>query len=195
MRILFTGASSFTGFWFVSALSKAGHEVVCPLRGAPEDYEGVRRQRVEALTNLCRLVSRTSFGSEALLALAREGDWDLLCHHAADVTNYKSPDFDVHQALLHNTSNLGAVLTALKDHGAKGVALTGSVFENDEGLGGQPLRAFSPYGLSKGLTWQTFRYYCGDLGLPLGKFVIPNPFGHLEDPHFTAYRSEEHTSE
>ena len=41
--------------------------------------------------------------------------------------------------------------------------------------------------MSKGLTWQVFRYYCGDVGLPLGKFVIPNPFGPLEDPRFTAY--------
>src|SRR5208283_159839 len=146
MRILFTGASSFTGYWFVSALSKLGHEVVCPLRGAPEDYEGVRRQRVEALKNLCRLVPRTPFGNETFLALARAGDWDLLCHHAADVTNYRSPDFDVHRALLNNTFNLRAVLTALKDRGAKGVVLTGSVFENDEGLGGQLLQAFSPYG-------------------------------------------------
>jgi nucleoside-diphosphate-sugar epimerase len=187
MRILFTGASSFTGYWFVRALSEAGHEVVCPLRGAPEDYEGVRQQRAKALKTLGRLVPRTAFGSEPFLALARAGDWDVLCHHAADATNYKSPDFDVYRALLNNTLNLRAVLTTLKERGAKAVVLTGSVFENDEGLGGQPLRAFSPYGLSKGLTGQAFRYYCGDAGLPLGKFVIPNPFGPLEEPRFTAY--------
>ena len=93
----------------------------------------------------------------------------------------------MHRALLNNTMNLRAVMTALKERGAKGVMLTGSVFENDEGLGTQPLRAFSPYGLSKGLTWQVFRYYCGDVGLPLGKFVIPNPFGPLEETRFTAY--------
>ena len=42
MRILFTGASSFTGYWFVRALAQTGHEVVCPLRGTLWDYEGVR---------------------------------------------------------------------------------------------------------------------------------------------------------
>jgi nucleoside-diphosphate-sugar epimerase len=61
------------------------------------------------------------------------------------------------------------------------------VFENDEGAGDEPRRAFSPYGLSKGLTFQVFRYYCQEAGLPLGKFVIPNPFGPFEEPRFTAF--------
>jgi nucleoside-diphosphate-sugar epimerase len=41
--------------------------------------------------------------------------------------------------------------------------------------------------LSKGLTWQVFRFYCEQAGLALGKFVIPNPFGPWEEPRFTAY--------
>jgi UDP-glucose 4-epimerase len=49
------------------------------------------------------------------------------------------------------------------------------------------LRAFSGYGLSKGLTWQVFRHHCGEAHVPLGKFVIPNPFGPLEELRFTAY--------
>jgi len=188
MRILFTGASSFTGYWFVRALAEAGHEVICPLRGGAEAYDGVRAQRVTALKPLCRFVTDAAFGSENFLKLIRDhGPWDLLSHHAADVTNYKSADFDVQRALLNNTFNLRIVLGALKQTGAAGVVLTGSVFENDEGIGEEPLRAFSPYGLSKGLTWQVFRYYCGEASLPLGKFVIPNPFGPFEEPRFTAY--------
>ena len=37
-------------------------------------------------------VARSAMRS--FLALIRESGWDILCHHAADVTNYKSPDFD-----------------------------------------------------------------------------------------------------
>ena len=187
MRILFTGASSFTGYWFVTALAQGGHEVVCPLRGTPDGYEATRKRRVEGLNPVCRLVACTPFGTETFLALVREGKWDLLCHHAADVTNYRSPDFDVHRALLSNTLNVRSVLNAVKERGTGAVVLTGSVFENDEGLGEEPMRSFSPYGLSKGLTWQAWRYYCGEAGMTLGKFVIPNPFGPMEDPRFTAY--------
>ena len=175
MKILFTGASSFTGYWFVKSLAVAGHEVVCPLRGALERYDGVRRQRVEKLQSHCRLVPETAFGTDAFLKLIRDGGaWDLLCHHATEAANYQRPDFDVSRALENNTLNLRAVLAALKAGGLKGVIQTGSAFENDEGAGEEPMRAFSPYGLSKALTWQMVRYYCGDARLPLGKFVIPN---------------------
>lgn len=188
MRILFTGASSFTGYWFVKTLAAAGHDLVCPLQGAPVGYDGVRRQRVEELAPLCRLVPQAPFGGETFRQLVREaGSWDLLCHHGAYAVNYKSADFDAQAALASNTLNLPAVLAQLHESGLKAVVLTGSVFENDEGLGNEPLRAFSPYGLSKGLTWQCFRYYCDRAETPLAKFVIPNPFGPFEEARFTAY--------
>jgi nucleoside-diphosphate-sugar epimerase len=67
------------------------------------------------------------------------------------------------------------------------VLLTGSVFEAGEGSGSQGLPDFSPYGLSKTLTAQAFRYYCDRAGLRLGKFVIANPFGPYEEPRYTHY--------
>ena len=56
-----------------------------------------------------------------------------------------------------------------------------------EGAGSQGLPDFSPYGLSKALTYQVCRYDCTRAGIGLGKFVIPNPFGPYEEPRFTAY--------
>jgi nucleoside-diphosphate-sugar epimerase len=186
MKILFTGASSFTGFWFVQTLAAAGHEIVCPLRGTGDNYEGVRQARVEKLKPLCRLVPNVPFGSDSFLKLVKEDKFDVLCHHAAETANYKSADFDVSAALQSNTLNFRQILAAMKGS-HKAVLLTGSVFENDEGKGDEPLRAFSGYGLAKGLTWQVFRYHCAEAQVPLGKFVIPNPFGPFEEPRFTAY--------
>ncbi|HTV40995.1 MAG TPA: NAD(P)-dependent oxidoreductase [Candidatus Sulfotelmatobacter sp.] len=187
MKILFTGASSFTGYWFIRTLAAAGHEVVCPLRGAAERYEGVRKARVEKLKPFCRLVAETPFGSEPFRKLVQEGRWDLLCHHATETGNYRSPDFDVLEAVKQNTLNIRGLLGELKSGGLKAVVLTGTVFEQDEGTGNAPLAAFSGYGLSKGLTWQMFRYYCGKAEISIGKFVIPNPFGPYEEPRFTAH--------
>ena len=55
--------------------------------------------------------------------------FDLLCHHAARVTGYRSPDFDVVAALAENTRELPRVLRTMRANGMRGVVLTGSVFE------------------------------------------------------------------
>ena len=188
MKILFTGGSSFTGYWFIQELSRAGHEVVAVFRSRADDYAGVRRERVARLSEVCNRVDGCSFGDDRFLEFVREeSHWDLLCHHAADVTNYKSPDFDVTAALANNTHNLAPVLAVLRECGCRRVLLTGSVFEQNEGAGSDGLRAFSPYGLSKGLTADVFRYYTAAHGIRLGKFVIPNPFGPYEEPRFTTH--------
>lgn len=188
MRILLTGASSFTGLWFARALAADGHEVTATFRGAPGGYaEPLRRTRVELASRVARAVHGVSFGDERFLELLREGRFDLLAHHAAEVTNYKSPSFDAVAALASNARGLPAVLEALAAGGGRRVLLTGSVFEGGEGAGSDGLPDLSPYGLSKALTSQVFRHHCARAGLGLGKFVVPNPFGPFEEPRYTAY--------
>jgi UDP-glucose 4-epimerase len=188
MKILFTGGSSFTGYWFVKQLAAAGHELFVLFRRQPNEYpDELRRKRVAALGDLCHPVFGVSFGDDGFLRLIKENSWDLLCHHGADATNYRSPDFDITAAVENNIHRLPIVLDLLKQSGCSKVVLTGSVFENDEGAGLRSLEAFSPYGLSKGLTWQIFRYYAKSRHIDLGKFVIPNPFGPYEEPRFTHY--------
>ncbi len=187
MRILFTGASSFTGYWFVRALAGAGHDVVAIFSRGESQYAEVRGERVAGLAALCERRFECRFGDQGFLDLVRGGPWDVLCHHAADVTDYKSPDFDFAAAVANNTHGLPAVLEALAERGCRRVCLTGSVFEGGEGAGSGNLGAFSPYGLSKELTARSFAYFCSQAGMHLGKFVISNPFGPFEEPRFTAY--------
>jgi UDP-glucose 4-epimerase len=75
----------------------------------------------------------------------------------------------------------------MQSNGLKGVVYTGSVFEANEGAGSSPLRAFSPYGLSKGLTSEVIRHWCVHFDIPFNKFLIANPFGPFEEPRFCAY--------
>lgn len=190
MRILFTGASSFTGCHFTTRLAAAGHDVTATFRVVSADAytEPIRRARAQAAGSACTPAWSCTFGDDAFMQLVRDrGPWDVLCHHAADVSNYKSPDFDVAAALTANTRNLRSVLEALRDGGCRRVLLTGSVFEGGEGAGSDCLPHFSPYGLSKALTAEVFAFHCREAGLHLGKFVIPNPFGPFEEPRFTAY--------
>jgi nucleoside-diphosphate-sugar epimerase len=189
MKVLLTGASSFTGYWFVRELALAGHEVVAVFRRRPEQIaDEIRRERVKLTLRNCRAIFGCDFGDAAFLDLVRAERWDLFCHHAAEVTDYKSPDFDPIAALAGNTRGIESVLKSLIEGRSRPrLLLTGSVFENDEGAGSGGLQAFSPYGLSKSLTWQMFRYHAARAGFALGKFVIPNPFGPYEGARFTAY--------
>ncbi len=189
MRILLTGASSFTGYWFAEALRRAGHEVMAPLRGAIEGgSDPLRAERIACLQRAgVRLAPDCAFGSARFLDLVGAENFDRLCHHAAEVGDYRSPDFDIAKAVAANSASLRQVLAAMGARGTKGVVLTGSFFEAGEGAGSTPLQAFSPYAVSKGLTAEVVRYRCQEAGLPLAKFVIPHPFGPLEQPRLGAY--------
>lgn len=187
MRILFTGASSFTGMWFVKALTQAGHSVVAPLKNPEAAYEGLRKDRISEISSLADVRYSIPYGSQAFDLLLQNESFDLFCHHAADVTNYKSPDFDPVSALKNNTGNISNVLGQLQEKGCNRILLTGSIFEQNEGAGSDNLRAVSPYGLSKGLTSEMFKYYADIKGMSLGKFVIPNPFGPFEEFRFTSF--------
>src|SRR6516162_9490563 len=185
MRILFTGASSFTGYRFVRELVAAGHEVVAACRGDGR-YEGLRDERVRLVRKLCEVRYGRAFGNDDFLALTKNS-FDVLCHHGAQVGDYRSPDSDPYRAAAANLQRLADVLKGLKDKGCGRLVLTGSFFEANEGAGSAPLRAFSPYGLSKTLTAAAAQFYADREGFTFEKFVIPNPFGPYEEPRFTAY--------
>jgi nucleoside-diphosphate-sugar epimerase len=153
-----------------------------------ETYAGIRADRISRLKRLCRTRFGAPFGSpEFLEAVAGEARIDVVCHHWSRVENYKSPDFDPISAAADNTHGLRDILRILKDKGCSRIVVTGSVGEPDEGAGSRPASAFSPYALSKRLSYEIFRYYCGREGVTLDKFVIPNPFGPFEEARFTHY--------
>jgi len=187
MRVLLTGASSFSGYWFAAKLKAKGFEVVAPLRAAPAQYEGVRADRVRKLADVAEIVPNCPFGEPAFMELISANRFDVFCHHAARVADYRSLDFDLVLALSENTRNIRVVLEKLASNGLRSVVFTGSVFEANEGAGNLPLRAFSPYGLSKTLTSEVLQYWCTHYNIPYAKFLIANPFGPFEEPRFCAY--------
>lgn len=182
-RVLLTGASSFTGTWFASALAAAGLEVVAACRAAPGEGDADRQRRLVRLEGRCRLVPGCPFGSESFLALIRrEGPFALFCHHGAKAGDHRDPALDPLAAAASHARGLERVLDTLQTGGCRALLLTGTVFEAEEGAGEAPLRSIGAYGLEKSLTWQIFRHHAEARGLPLAKFVIANPIGPLEKP-------------
>ena len=105
------------------------------------------------------LCFHVALGTNSFSSVLKE-ERRLLCHHAADVTNYKSADFDICRAVSNNTLGVREVLKALAAQSNSALLLTGSVFEAGEGAGSEDLPSFSPYGVSKSLTSDIFSYYC-----------------------------------
>jgi UDP-glucose 4-epimerase len=185
MHILFSGSSSFTGFWFIQELMDAGHKVIATFQFDQQEYKGIRKKRVDSLLEVCDCHFGLSFGGQAFQKLLEQERFDMYCHHAAFASNYQSKGFPLIKALQRNTACIEEVLDILKAKGCKKIVLTGSVFEQQEGE--VYSRAVSPYGLSKGLTSSIFRYFCDMKEVQLSKFMIPNPFGPLEEEKFTSY--------
>jgi nucleoside-diphosphate-sugar epimerase len=188
IRILFTGASSFTGAWFVRALADRGADVIAACRGRLADGDADRRRRLASLAGRCRLVESCPFGSEPFRELLRtSGSIDVFCHHGTKSGDHRDPGLDVLGAVAAHTLSIEPTLDALMAAGCRTLLLTGTVFEADEGLADPPAGACSPYGLAKTLTWQMFRHHAERRGLTLGKLVIASPFGPLEKPGLTRH--------
>ena len=187
MNIVMTGATSFSGMWFAKELAKVA-SLTTLIHQPKEAYSGLRQQRLEHVEKVSTPIVAGPFGSEIFLEqLHKLPHFDLFCHHAAEVTHYKSSDFDPYAALKKNTASLPEVLKCLKNKGCHSLILTGSIFEPHEGKGSDNLRAVSSYGLSKGLTSTFFEYHCQLAGIELKKFVIPNPFGPFEEVRYTTF--------
>ena len=73
MRVLLTGASSFTGSWFVRALAAAGHEVAATFRSPLGAYEGLRAGRVREVARVAEVVEETAFGDDRFLDVLPAG--------------------------------------------------------------------------------------------------------------------------
>jgi len=188
MRILLTGASSFTGAWIAKALAAAGAEVTAVCRGRPEDYEPARRTRIRAVAEVAAVVFERPFGSRGFLQLVQSAvPFDVLCLHHAEVGDFRRPDFDPIDAVRADTRDLDAVLGALARRGLQRLVHTGTVFEAGEGDGDRPLVAIGRYGLAKTLTSTIVRHAAAEHDVGAIKITIPSPFGPGQGGGFVDY--------
>ena len=73
MKVLLTGASSFTGCWFARTLAERGHEVVATFTApAAASYDDpLRHRRVQSVVERCEPLWSCRFGDERFVSALR----------------------------------------------------------------------------------------------------------------------------
>ena len=180
MKILFTGASSFTGMHFVEALLKEGHDVLAVFSRPMEAYSGISQVRMMRIQESTTCIFDTQYGTKPFVDILEHHSFDTYCHHWSYTTNYQKLDFNLEKALQQNTLNVTTVLERLAKKGCTKIAVTGSIFSGFQSNQESKL-PFSPYGLSKKIQSEVFHLYGDIFGLDVRTFVIPNPFGAFDN--------------
>ncbi len=184
-RVLFTGLSSFTGYWFTEKLAEKGYEVAGCLSHNKSDYNSDQTERLNILNSSIRIEENVSFGSESFLQLISDFKPEVFSFHHALVTGYKDPSFNVENAILNNLNNYQEVIKKLIESGCKQIIMTRSIFE--KGLGKTDVESdISPYGQSKRKTFEIFSQAVPK-DIKLRSFVICNPVGRYEGNNLTSY--------
>lgn len=184
MRILITGPSSFTGAFFIEALAKAGHEVHATCTQPITSYSGVRARRMQKSADHATVYEGIEFGDDAFIHLIQSQAFDVYCHHGAWTKDYRGMEYDFQRGFVANTRSADVVCRVLAESGCQKIIVSGSIFEEADPI-------FSPYGLVKKMTTQTFELYGVHFGMHVSKFVIPNPFGPLDNPKLIDYLGRE----
>ena len=184
-RVLFTGLSSFTGYWFTEKLAEKGHKVVGCLSKNTSDYNSDQNERLNQANSNIRIEQNVSFGSESFLQLVSDFKPEVFSFHHAFVTGYKDPSFNVDNAISNNLNNYEEVIKRLAESGCKQIIMTRSIFE--KGLGKTDVEIdISPYGHSKRKTFEIFSQAVPK-DIKLRSFVICNPVGRYEGNNLTSY--------
>ena len=178
MHILFTGGTSFTGMHFVEALKVAGHNVLCTCSKSINDYSGIYQQRLQRIQQSADVLYSTRFGDERWVSLIKKHHFDIVCLHGAYTKDYQEENFDISLAYESNLNNIEDVFKAMSTSKPK-VIITGSIFAGHDNS--NPSLPFSLYGLSKKITSETFEAFGLTYGIDISTFVIPNPFGALDN--------------
>lgn len=169
-----TGASSLTGMHIAAAFHAAGWRVYPLLTRAARAYAGLPAMRVARLP---APISAGTAESGALAAWAREARPEIWVHHHHWMVAYRSPEYDAARADTVGLAPLEGLIDALAASGCRGILHSGTMFEPGEGGHGRT----SPYGESKARAWTALRASAMRRGLAVGKVVIPNPIGPLEN--------------
>lgn len=179
MKILVTGGAGFIASHIVDAYIGSGHNVVIV-----DDLSSGRRENINPQAKFVQLDIR----EKALEDVFKEGEFDVVNHHAAQMDVRKSVADPQYDASINVVGGLNVFENARK-HGVRkiifsstGGAIYGEqdYFPADEA---HPLRPLSPYGITKLCTEKYLFYYKEVHGIDHVILRYANIYGPRQNPH------------
>ena len=183
--LVLTGASSFVGAHLASAFASAGADVIGVHSRALEDYDALRRARLDHAARSARLVRLDLRDHAAAIRLVESEKPAVWLHHVGYTENYTRPDFDWIGALDTTARPLAALYPAFQAAGTR-VILTGT----DQEYGAadtlnredEACRPNTPYGLSKLAESLAARQLAQFHQVPTRIARVYIPFGRFDNP-------------
>lgn len=174
-----SGATSFTGAWIAKNFSNQGFSVYSSGSDQVQGYDEIRQKRYSLLKSFVKSHFALSDSSDLENSILNSKPEVFVFHHHY-MKNYRSSDYEFDKAVEFGKSQADIIIRSLKSVNAKGIIYTGSYFEAGE-RGSQLNNVVTPYAASKTEVYNYLKSQCELHGLMLGKVVIPNPIGPLEN--------------
>ena len=181
MKILLSGASSFTGMHIAEHCFQAKHQVMGTYRKSLSAYTGVAQKRIARLSGIQKS-EHTVIGSPKFLQLIHDFSPDVYIHHAFDTSGYHQPDFPLDARVEAALHNMDLICAALVENGCRGILYSDSFFAGSGNVDTDGRVPFSSYGTAKKRVGDRLEADCQQSGLAFWRMVIPNPIGPLDKP-------------
>lgn len=183
MIIIFTGATSFTGYHFIKELNTCKIKPYLLFSNNYDYYkslQGNKKVRFNYLFKNNKCFFNLKYGSSKFIELLNSfKKIDIFCHHFAYTKNYNKDNFNLYKSINVNTHNCDEVISTLSKKKIIKYIYTGSYFEPN--IQKDSSTKFSNYGISKMISGRILEVSLKNYNLIFYKFLISNPFGKLED--------------
>ena len=186
MKLLFLGASSFTGYHFVKKISKTKkYKIYCTLTKNLSQYDAIRLERIKLLSKYKNIIfiNKTKFGDKKFINLLSEEKFDFICLHHASTKNYNDDSkFNLNKSLKKNTLNINSVFNKINREAT--IIISNTIFQK---IPSKKYQAVNKYGISKSIAYDKIKNHCKKYNLKFKSIFITNPWGILEEKKLNYY--------
>ena len=186
MKLLFLGASSFTGYHFVNRISNNGkYKIYCTLTKNLNQYKSIRLNRIKLLKNKKNIffINKIKFGDKKFISLLSKIKFNIICFHHASTKNYNNDSkFNLNKSIRENTTNIRKVFCKIDKKTT--IIVSNTIFQK---INEKKYKAVNKYGVSKSIAYDKIKTLCEEFDLKLKSVFITNPWGILEEKKLNYY--------